>query len=97
MTEKTYKMTISLNVLNHLGINLYSNIPAVLSEVVANAWDADAEVVDIAIGSDEIAIIDDGCGMSYDDLNDKYLLVGYIRREQPGEAITPKYQRPVMG
>lgn len=97
MTEKTYRMTISLNVLNHLGINLYSNIPAVLSEVVANAWDADAEVVDIVIGSDEIAIIDDGCGMSYDDLNDKYLLVGYIRREQPGEAITPKYKRPVMG
>jgi len=97
MTEKTYKMTISLNVLNHLGINLYSNIPAVLSEVVANAWDADAEVVDIVIGSDEIAITDDGCGMSYDDLNDKYLLVGYIRREQPSEAITPKYKRLVMG
>ena len=30
-------MTISLNALEHLGINLYSNIPAVLSEVVANA------------------------------------------------------------
>lgn len=38
-----YQMTIDLNVLNHLGINLYSNIPSVISEVVANAWDADAE------------------------------------------------------
>ena len=45
MTGEMYKMTISLNVLSHLGINLYSNIPAVLSEVVANSWDADAEVV----------------------------------------------------
>ena len=35
-----YRMTVSLNVLNHLGIGLYSNIPAVLSELVANAWDA---------------------------------------------------------
>jgi hypothetical protein len=29
--KRRYKMTISLNVLNHLGINLYSNVPAVLS------------------------------------------------------------------
>ena len=35
-------MTISRNVLNHLGLNLYSNTPAVLAEVIANAWDADA-------------------------------------------------------
>ncbi len=97
MTEKTYKMTISLNVLNHLGINLYSNIPAVLSEVIANSWDADAEVVDISIGEDEITIKDNGCGMTYEDINDKYLHVGYERRKQPNEAITPKHERRVMG
>jgi hypothetical protein len=34
-----YKMTVDLNVLGHLGINLYSNIAAVLTEAVANAWD----------------------------------------------------------
>lgn len=39
MNEK-YTMSLSLNVLNHLGINLYSSIPAVLSEIVANSWDA---------------------------------------------------------
>ena len=27
--------------LHHLGIGLYSNVPAVQSELVANAWDAD--------------------------------------------------------
>ena len=31
-------MKLSLNVLQHLGLNLYSNVPAVLSEVVANAF-----------------------------------------------------------
>ena len=45
-SSSKYQMTINLNVLNHLGINLYSNVPAVLSEVVANAWDADATNVD---------------------------------------------------
>ena len=34
----TYKMTVDLNILDHLGINLYSNIAAVLTEAVANAW-----------------------------------------------------------
>ena len=42
-----FTMSLSLNVLNHLGINLYSNIPAVLSEIVANSWDADATEVKI--------------------------------------------------
>ena len=42
-----YYMTISLNVLNHLGLNLYSNTPAVLAEVIANSWDADATQVDV--------------------------------------------------
>lgn len=38
IVENKFIMSLSLNVLNHLGINLYSNIPAVLSEIVANSW-----------------------------------------------------------
>jgi hypothetical protein len=96
--EKIYEMKIDLNVLNHLGINLYSNVPAVLSEVVANAWDADAEEVKIWIDDDqkEIIIEDTGSGMSYNDINNKYLTVGYSKREK-GEKATPQYNRPVMG
>ena len=94
-----YRMTLSLNVLNHLGINLYSNIPAVLSEVVANAWDADAELVEIQIDKKDktITITDDGHGMNQSDINDKFLTVGYRRRDEPGEAATPKHKRNVMG
>ena len=47
--EPPLEMSIGLNVLNHLGLQLYSNIPAVVSEIVANAWDADATVVDINV------------------------------------------------
>lgn len=99
MTD-TYKMTVDLNVLDHLGINLYSNIAAVLTEAVANAWDADAEKVDIKIDPDGnwIEITDDGIGMSVDDMNGKYLRVGYRRRDEDVEhgKITAK-GRPVMG
>ncbi len=83
--EPKYKMTISLNVLSHLGINLYSNVPAVLSEVVANSWDADAHNVDITIQDGKIIITDDGYGMTVKDMNDKYLNVGYEKREKEGD------------
>ena len=81
------RLTISLNVLEHLGINLYSNVPAVLSEIVANAWDADASEVRVtwerAAGT--IIIHDDGIGMSPHEVNARFLHVGYRRRHgQPG-------------
>ena len=94
--EHTYRMTISLNVLKHLGVGLYSNVPAVLSEAVANAWDADAARVRICIERDTITIEDDGHGMSVGDANDRYLRVGYQRRKESG-GLTPILERPVMG
>ena len=95
--EHKYRMTLSLNVLRHLGFGLYSNIAAVLSEVVANAWDADAENVSISIDADDghVTIEDDGHGMTVDDANKKYLTVGYERRNS--ESRSPVLKRPVMG
>lgn len=91
-----YKMKISLNIIEHLGINLYSNLPAVLSEIVANSWDADATEVQMNIeGATKIEIIDNGIGMSERDINEKFLLVGYKKREK-GFVQTPK-GRKVMG
>lgn len=90
-----YTMSLSLNVLNHLGINLYSNIPAVLSEIVANSWDADAENVDISITDNEITIEDDGCGMTTSDINEHFLKVGYQKREFQQKST--KHDRPFMG
>ena len=90
-----YRMTVSLNVLNHLGIGLYSNIPAVLSELVANAWDADANQVKISIDpSGRIVVEDDGYGMTLNDINERFLKVGYRRRVN--SASSPK-GRAVMG
>ena len=96
MSTSKYRMSISLNVLHHLGLKLYSNRPAVLAEVIANAWDADAHEVRISIDSDRssITISDDGCGMNRDDINARYLVVGYRKRDH--ESKTPN-GRPPMG
>jgi len=33
-----------MNTIQHLGISMYSTLPPVIGEVVANAWDADASL-----------------------------------------------------
>lgn len=90
-----YSLTIDLSTLNHLGVNLYSSVPAVLSEAVANAWDADAKTVEISIRNGSITITDDGHGMTKDDCNKKYLTIGYERRSADGP--TSPGGRIVMG
>lgn len=91
--EPALKIEIDLNVLNHLGIGLYSNTPAVLTEIVSNAWDADSSIVDIEIQPDLINILDNGHGMSRADLQKKFLTVGYARRKH-GEEFTRKGKPP---
>lgn len=93
--DSPYRMTLDLSVLNHLGMHLYGNQPAVLSEVVTNAWDADAAKVSIVFNDDHIEIADDGCGMTIDDANRKYLTVGYSKRAKEGDK-TPG-GRAIMG
>lgn len=96
--SSNYEIAIDLNVLNHLGMSLYSNTPAVLTEIISNAWDADANNVDILLNPEEntVTIIDDGHGMSKEDINQKFLKVGYARREH-GRAKSDQLKRQVMG
>ena len=95
--DSKYKMSISLNVLKHLGVNLYSNIPAVLAEVIANAWDADATEVKVNLDQRQqvITISDDGHGMDVQDINDKYLYVGYRKRKELRGGLTKKRRKPM--
>lgn len=93
-----FSLTIDLNVLDHLADGLYSSVAAVLTESVANAWDADAKAVhlDLDLDEDRIVLRDDGTGMDVAALNERYLRVGYRRRDDSGER-TEELGRPVMG
>ncbi|KJP83275.1 BbrUII/HgiDII family restriction enzyme [Enterobacter roggenkampii] len=95
LSTHTYEMQVSLSVLGHLGINLYSNVAAVITETVANAWDADASEVHIKLTPDEITISDNGFGMTINDMNSKYLTVGYQKRNNKDQLLTPKGRLPM--
>ena len=99
MTEDKYRMTISRLTIDKLGVKLYDRASAVIAELVANAYDADAEVVSIEApmgaylatvsqgrlndAGYSIVVRDNGCGMSPDVINPFYLKVGGERRADP--------------
>ena len=93
-SARPLEIKISLAALEHLGMNLYSTIPAVLSEIVANAWDADAGQVSVKLGDGGIEIQDDGIGMTRDQVIDRFLDVGFQRRPAMGDR-TAKRRQPM--
>ncbi len=88
--HKIYKMNLQPRVLELLGPSLYTNIYFVLSELIANAHDADAENVFISIQEGIIVVEDDGIGMDVNDFNNKYLDVGRESRKTSDEDKTEK-------
>ena len=97
--KHNFKFEVDLNVINHLGVGLYSSTPAALTELVANAWDAEANNVWITIddAKDTIVIEDDGHGMDAQDIRRKFLKVGYSRRIASSSNLSANGKRRVMG
>jgi hypothetical protein len=70
--------------IEHLGIQMYSTLPPVISELVSNSYDADSETVDVHLiddGDKKIIVEDKGHGMTFLDINDKFLKIGRNRRK----------------
>ncbi|RBP85269.1 hypothetical protein EBI01_01330 [Marinomonas rhizomae] len=88
------------NTIEHLGVSLYSKLPSVLSELLSNSWDADAKVVTIDFSEQEnakeIIYEDDGEGMTFEELNNKYLVIGRNRRRDTQRQYST-LGRPVIG
>ena len=100
-----YTMRFEVGTIKHLGLQMYSTLPPVIGELVANGWDANATRVTIAIpevpldsDKSEIVISDNGIGMSDADIRGKYVITGRDRREQEASDETPApFKRKVMG
>lgn len=61
-----------------------------LTELVANAWDAGAAVVDVIIPSDTggaLSVQDDGHGMTEEQFRSRWMKLGYDRHRSQGENV----------
>ena len=100
-SRKKLRLTIQGRITDHLGIQMYQTPVAAIAELVANAWDADATRVDIALpdalDEDSLFVLaDDGIGMTFEECESRYLNVGYSRRENDLEDKTVG-GRPILG
>ena len=92
-------------IIDHIGIQMYQSPTAALAEIVANAWDADATEADITFSFESevkadwtITVLDNGNGMTKDECQNKFLNVGFNRREGDGpKATSAEKSRPLMG
>ena len=82
---------ISTGLKDIIGKELITEAHTAVFELVKNAYDANATRVDIVfqnVKSDDgpnqgkILIVDDGHGMSYEDIRDKWLFVGYSKKKE---------------
>jgi uncharacterized protein (TIGR02391 family) len=97
MTEPLV-LTFDPQTVDHLGAKMYSHLPNAVAELVANAYDADANRAAIVLGIDgSISIVDDGHGMSRQDVADKYLHIGRNRRSEGHSVLTESGRRAVSG
>lgn len=97
--KQILSMSFDPRTIEHLGIKMYSSIHAALAELIANSYDANANnvYIDIQDGEDKkITVRDDGEGMSFNDINKKFLVIGRNRRLEDDSNVT-KNKRKVMG
>ena len=101
-----YEMKISRLTVDKLGVKLYDRVSAVIAEIVANCYDADATEVDVVAPMGEflasksggkaqdkgyvIEVRDNGVGMTPDQVNAFYLKVGAERRKDYKRGDTSK-------
>lgn len=99
-TDDEIYFNFSYSALKLLGKNLYSNAANAISELVANGLDAKASEVYVYIDMSDkahsvIEIIDNGTGMSYSDLAEKYVWIGRNKRNDADLSFDEK--QAIMG
>lgn len=76
---------ISSELKNIIGKDLIINDEVAIFELVKNAYDAHATRVDITFEKDKIIIQDNGKGMDFDDIKNKWLFVAYSAKKDATE------------
>lgn len=99
MKPKAFNFEFSPNLITLLGEQLIHDKKIAISELVKNAYDADASEVEIEIADSQIIITDDGCGMDIGTIKNIWLKPGASSKKvniKTGK-LTPKYKRMPIG
>ncbi|AYQ55796.1 hypothetical protein MS2017_0026 [Bathymodiolus thermophilus thioautotrophic gill symbiont] len=98
MKPKAFNFEFSPNLIALLGEQLIHDKKIAVSELVKNAYDADASKVEIEVINDQITIEDDGSGMDINTIKNVWLKPGISSKKniQTG-VLTPKYNRMPIG
>lgn len=83
MDELNFKVSTGLK--NILGRDLITSDNIAILELVKNSYDAHATKVDITFDADTLTIADNGKGMTLDDIQQKWLFVGYSAKRDGTE------------
>ena len=95
------KMRVAGRFIDLLGNQMYGGPVPSIAEFIANAWDADAEKVEVLLPEDvreegaEVVVRDYGLGMTFEEIQDYYLQIGYEKRKLTGNRTSKG--RLVMG
>ena len=83
---------------------MYQSPVAALAELISNAWDADAENIELHVPSTvvgsatpSIVVKDNGSGMTFEVCKKRFLNIGYNTRGDDPTKTTPYKGRPVLG
>ena len=98
--EKVLMMSFDPHTIEHLGVKMYSQLPNAIAELVANSYDAESpdvyiKLIDTATEK-SIAVIDKGVGMSFEEINSNFLMIGRRRRDTD-MGMSPNKIRKVTG
>lgn len=94
LVESYIPIQIDKSHLSTIGERLYSQSLDLIRELVANAYDADATVVNIRADKGSIIVEDNGSGMDKDGIR-QYLTIGSTYKKE--NQLSPKFKRVRIG
>ena len=89
------RFVVDARLLRELGERLVGKPHIALAEVIKNAYDADARVVNVYFSDNCIKVVDDGHGMSHRDFSKRWLTIGTTVKEE--NRVSPELKRPFTG
>jgi signal transduction histidine kinase/acetolactate synthase small subunit len=95
MSGQTLNFKVSSGLKNIVGSDLISDDFIAVFELVKNSFDAHAENVEIRFDKGKITITDDGKGMDFSDIENKWLWLGYSAKKEGEEDDELKEERYV--